>query len=226
MELSHGIHRIDGVSGASSFLVVADEGVAVVDTGLPGNEKKIVEYAKKVGVEPGKLRYIVLTHPDIDHSGSAAKLKALTNAKVAIHEADAPRLAGEQKLKDVKGAMSVLFAVMGQFVRFTPVKPDIVLKDADGLLDLVVVHTPGHTAGSISLYRWKQAIIVGDALKTNSAGKPGLPPGPMTVDMAQAKESIKKISALQYEFLLPGHGAPITKGGSVALASFVQRGFA
>ena len=120
----------------------------------------------------------------------------------------------------------MLFAVMGQFVLFTPVKLDIVLKDADGLLDLVVLHTPGHTAGSICLYRWKQAIIVGDALRTNSAGKPGLPPGAMTVNMQQAKESIRKISALQYALLLPGHGAPITKEASVTLAGFVQNGFA
>jgi glyoxylase-like metal-dependent hydrolase (beta-lactamase superfamily II) len=106
MELQPGIHKIDGVSGANSFLVIADEGVAVIDTGLPGNEKKIVEYAKKVGVEPGKLRYIILTHPDLDHSGSAAKLKGLTGAKVAIHEADAPRLSGEKKLKVVTGGLA------------------------------------------------------------------------------------------------------------------------
>ena len=63
---------------------------------MPGNERKIVEYAKKLGMEPGRLSYIILTHPDIDHSGSAAKLKGLTGAKVAIHEADAPRLSGEK----------------------------------------------------------------------------------------------------------------------------------
>jgi hydroxyacylglutathione hydrolase len=226
MELSPGVHKIDGVSGANSFLVIADQGAAVIDTGMPGNEKKIVEYAKKVGLEPSELSYIVLTHPDIDHSGSAAKLKGLTGAKVAIHEADAPRLSGEKKLKEVKGPIGLLFGVMGPFMRFTPVKPDVVLKDSDRLLDLVVVYTPGHTEGSISLYRDKVAMFVGDALRTNSAGKPILPPGPMTVDMDQAKESIRKISTLQYALLLPGHGAPITKDASTSLADFVQRGFA
>jgi hydroxyacylglutathione hydrolase len=226
MELSPGIHRIEGVSGANSFLVVSDQGAAVIDTGMPGNERKIVEYAKKLGIEPGKLSYIILTHPDIDHSGSAAKLKGLTGAKVAIHEADAPRLSGEKKLKEVKGAMGVVFGALGPFVRFTPVKPDVVLKDSDRLLDLLVVYTPGHTEGSISLYRDKVAIFVGDALKTDSSGRPGLPPGPMTVDMDQAKESMRRISALSYSLLLPGHGAPITKDASAVMASFVQGGFA
>lgn len=226
MELSPGIHKIDGVSGANSFLVIAAEGAAVIDAGLPGNERKIVEYSTSVGVEPAKLSYIILTHADIDHSGSVAKLKGLTGAKVAIHEADAPRLSGEKKLKEVKGAMGLLFGVMGPFMRFTPVKPDVPLKDSDRLLDLAVVHTPGHTEGSICLYKEKEAIFVGDALRTDSAGTPGLPPGPMTVDMEQAKESIRKISALQYALLLPGHGPPITKDASALLSSFVQKGFA
>ncbi|HVC27840.1 MAG TPA: MBL fold metallo-hydrolase [Nitrososphaerales archaeon] len=226
MELSPGIHQIDGVRGANSFLVIADEGAAVIDTGLPGNEKKIVEYSKKAGVEPGKLRYIVLTHADIDHSGSAAKLKGLTGAKVAIHEADAPRISGEKKLKEVKGVTGLLFSVMGPFMRFTPVKPDAVLKDSDRLLDLLVVHAPGHTDGSICLYREKVALFVGDALRTDSHGKPGLPPGSFTVNMEQAKGSIRKISALEYVLLLPGHGPPITKDASSVVASFVQKGFA
>jgi len=226
MELSPGIHRIEGVRGANSFLVVADEGAAVIDTGLPGNEHRILEYLKKVGVEQGELRYVVLTHADIDHSGSAAKLKGLTGAKVAVHEADAPRVAGEKKLKEVKGAAGLLMGVMGPFMRFTPVKPDLELKDSDKLLDLVVVHTPGHTDGSICLYLEKEAIFVGDALRTDSAGKLGLSPGSFTVDMDQAKDSIRKISTLQYTLLLPGHGEPITKDAQSAMARFVQAGFA
>ena len=225
MELSPGIHKIDGVSGANSFLAIAAEGAAIIDTGMPGSERKIVAYCKSVGVEPGEIRYIILTHPDIDHSGSVAKLKGLIDAKVAIHEADAPRLSGEKKLKEVKGAMGVLFGVMGPVMRFTPVVPDTMLKDSDRLLDLVVVHTPGHTEGSICLYRENSAIFVGDALRTDSAGKLRLPPGPMTADMDQAKQSIVRISTLRYALLLPGHGAPIAKDASAAVASFVRGGF-
>jgi glyoxylase-like metal-dependent hydrolase (beta-lactamase superfamily II) len=225
MELAPGVHKVDGVSGANSYLALSDSAAAVIDTGLGGNEKKIVDYASKAGLKPDQLRYIILTHPDPDHSGSAAKLKALTGAQVAIHEADAPRLSGEKKVKDVKGGMGLLFGLMSPFMRFTPVKPDVVLKDADKLLDLVVVHTPGHTDGSISLYREGRAIFVGDALVTDSSGKPRLPPGGFTVDMERAKESIRKISALKYGLLLPGHGPPVTRDGSAALASFVQNGF-
>jgi glyoxylase-like metal-dependent hydrolase (beta-lactamase superfamily II) len=222
MEITRGIHQIDQVRGANSYLVLADDGAAVIDTGMPGNEKRVVEYAKRVGVESAKLQYIVLTHPDIDHSGSVAKLKGLTNAKVAIHEADAPRLAGEKKLKEVKGATGVLLGAAGVFMHFTPVKPDILLKDSDSILGLTVIHTPGHTDGSICLYRENEAIFVGDALRTDSGGKPSLPSGSMTVNMEQAKESARKISTYRYDVLLPGHGPPITHNASGVVADYVR----
>jgi len=226
MEVTTGIHKIDRIRGANVFLVLTAEGSAmVVDTGMPGNAGRIMEYATTIGVEKKRLEYIVLTHSDIDHCGSAAGLKQLTDAKVAIHHADAPRVAGDEKLKDVKGALGVVFGVMGRFMRFTPVKPDILLEDSDKILDLTVIHTPGHTDGSICLYRESQAMFVGDALRTDSNATPRLPPGAMTLNMAQAKESVKKISNYQYTFLLPGHGAPMTRDASQVMKTFVQEGF-
>lgn len=220
VQVAEGIHKIDGVRGANAYLVLSPEGAVVVDTGLPGNEARIAEYLKKAGVD--KPLWIVLTHPDIDHSGSAAKLKALTGAKVAIHAADAPRLAGEMKLKEVKGAAGLLLSVMSPFIRFTPVKADVLLNGGETMSGLTVVHTPGHTAGSVCLYKDGVAMFVGDALRTDSEGKPGLSSASMTADMEKAKESAKKIAGYRYELLLPGHGPPITKDASKAMAKFVQ----
>jgi glyoxylase-like metal-dependent hydrolase (beta-lactamase superfamily II) len=222
VEIARGIHHVDQVRGANSYLVLADDNAAVIDTGLPGNEKRIVEYAKRVSVEATRIQYIILTHPDIDHSGSVAGLKSLTGAKVAIHEADAPRLAGEKKLKEIRGAAGVLLGAAGVFMRFTPVKPDILLKDSDRITGLIVIHTPGHTDGSISLYRENDAIFVGDALRTDSEGRPSLSSGSMTANMAQARESARKISTYQYDVLLPGHGPPITHDASRAVADYVR----
>ena len=226
MEIAPGIHLIEHVRGANSYLVSTGEGAAIVDTGMPGNEKRIIEYVSGLGIEPRKLQYIILTHPDIDHSGSAAKLRALTGAKVAIHEADAPRLSGERKLKEVKGVFGIVLGIMGAFMRFTPVKPDLLLKDSDRVLDLTVIHTPGHTDGSICLYRENEAIFVGDAMRTDSKEEPRLPSASMSVSMVQVKESVRKISERQYSILLPGHGPPITHDASGVVADYVKSGFA
>lgn len=224
MEIAPGIHKIEQVRGANSYLVLGTEGDAIIDTGMPGNEERIIKYLRNIGTEPKAIQYVILTHSDPDHSGSVAKLKGLTNAKVAIHEADAPRLSGEKKLKEVKGPTGVLFGVMSTFMRLTPVKPDLLLKDSDKIMGLTVIHTPGHTDGSICLYKEKEAIFVGDALRTDSGGKPHLPSGSMTVDMEQAKESAKKISSYQYKILLPGHGPPITQDASRIMTNFVKGG--
>jgi glyoxylase-like metal-dependent hydrolase (beta-lactamase superfamily II) len=222
MEIARGVHHIGQVRGANSYLVLADDNAAVIDTGLPGNEKRIVEYTERLGVEATRIQCIILTHSDIDHSGSVAGLKNLTGAKVAIHEADAPRLAGEKKLKEVRGAAGVLLGAARVFMRFTPVKPDMLLKDSDRITGLIVIHTPGHTDGSICLYRENEAIFVGDALVTDLEGKPSLSSGSMTANIAQARESARKISAYQYDVLLPGHGPPITHDASRAVADYVR----
>ena len=143
------------------------------------------------GIEPSAIGTIILTHSDIDHSGSVAKLKELTNAKVAIHEADAPRLSGEKGPKEVKGALGLVFKIMGVFIRFTPVKPDTLLKDSDKIDGVTIIHTPGHADGSVSVYLPGEALLVGDALRTTGSGSLRLPP--MTLDMERAKESIRKI---------------------------------
>ena len=80
----------------ASLVVDTVDGVMVVDTGMPGNADRILACAERFG-RAGGIRYIVLTHSDMDHVGSAARLKELTGAAVAIHWLDAPVLAGTEK---------------------------------------------------------------------------------------------------------------------------------
>ncbi len=223
MEVAKGIDLIPGVRGANSYLIHSQNGAIIVDTGMPGNEARILDYAKGLGVEPSSISTIILTHPDMDHAGSVAKLKELTNAKVAIHEADAPRLSGEKKLKEVKGALGLVFKVMGVFMKFNPVTPDVLLKDSDKIDGVTIIHTPGHTEGSVSVYIPGEALLVGDALRTTKSESLRLPR--MTLDMERAKESIRKISELTYTCLLPGHGPPVKPDASTKVKQFVDDQF-
>ena len=223
MEVAKGIHLIPNIRGANSYLIHSQNETIIVDTGMPGNVARILDYTKGLGIEPSSINTIILTHPDIDHSGSVAKLKELTNAKVAIHEADAPRLSGEKQLKNVKGVVGLVIKVMGVFIRFSPVKPDLLLKDSDKIDGLTIIHTPGHTDGSVSVYIPDEALLVGDALRTTENGSLKLPP--MTLDLERAKESIRKISGLSYTCLLPGHGPPLKPDASTKVKQFVDDHF-
>jgi glyoxylase-like metal-dependent hydrolase (beta-lactamase superfamily II) len=223
LEITEGIHLIPRVRGANAYLVKRDDDIIVVDTGLPGNAGKIIDYVQSIGSNPSDIKMIVLTHSDMDHAGSVARLKEETNAKVAIHEADAPRLSGEKELKAVKGVLGLFLRVMGAVMRFNRVKADVLLKDSDIIDGLTVIHTPGHTEGSICLLLPGRALFVGDALLTNDERVLSLPRRSMSTDLDQAKESIKKVSELEYSVLLPGHGPPIERNASAITREFVTR---
>ena len=96
MQLANGVFKVDGVRVANVYLMVTQDGLLLVDTGLPGSAKRILGFIEGLGRQPRDLRDIVLTHCDIDHVGSVAELKARTGARVAIHELDAEVLSGEQ----------------------------------------------------------------------------------------------------------------------------------
>lgn len=221
MEIVPGIHRVDGIRGANSYLAVGESALIVIDTGMPGNGGKIADYLSKLGKKPGDVSYIVLTHSDIDHSGSAAELKALTGARLAVHAADAAGLSGAKSLKKPRGILAPLFGIVRKLIRLQPVKADIILKDGDTIGGYRVVHCPGHTAGSIALYRPGDLIFVGDALRSDSRGNPRLPSSLLSGDMAQALDSVKKISSLEFGILLPGHGAPVIKDASGRVKSLL-----
>jgi hydroxyacylglutathione hydrolase len=223
LEIVKGIHLIPRIRGANSYLIQGDGGITVVDTGLPGNTGRILEYVESIGRHRSDVKTIILTHSDIDHVGSTAKLKEATRAEVAIHKADAPRLSGEKELKKVNGAMGLFLRVMGSLIRFERLKADILLKDSDIVNGLTVIHTPGHTDGSICLYLPGRGLFVGDALATDNKRKLSLPRKAMSADFNLAKESLRKIVQLEYSVLLPGHGPPIEQNASQATREFVAR---
>ncbi|MDG6991510.1 MAG: MBL fold metallo-hydrolase [Nitrososphaerota archaeon] len=211
---------------SNAYLVeLGGHGLAVIDTGTPGKEKKILNFVASLGRKPADVSYIILTHPDSDHSGSAAALKRLTGATLAIGEVDAPRLSGEKKLKETSGLSGIMLGVLGSVMRVERIKADLELKDGSTVDALTIVGTPGHTDGSISVYLPGTAIFVGDLLRTDGSGKLKLASPNMSRDMNEVKRSVEKISKLEFRQLLPGHGTPIQEGASNALRSFVANKF-
>lgn len=223
MEIATGIHKIDRVIGANSYLYISREGLLVIDTGMPGNSKKIVEYIRKSGHPPSDVAYVLLTHADIDHIGSASELKKLTGAKLVIQAADAPVLVGKQRFKTLHGPLKVPTSQLMRLIRFQPVEPDIVIEGESEIAGLKVIPTPGHTPGSLCYYQPNVAVFVGDVLGSDSRGNPKPRPTRFTGNASQAKSSIKLISTLEYGILLPGHGAPVIPHASHKVKQMVSK---
>lgn len=211
VKVSDGLYRVDGVRGANVYVVETGDGLLLVDTGMPGNADRIVAFLRDVGHEPADVRTIAITHSDVDHVGSVARLKALTGAEVAVHAADAPSLAGTGPGKKRKGALGAVFSVLGRFMRAEPVEADVVLHEGDTVSGFQVMHTPGHTPGSITLYR-DGVVFPGDALLSDAEGHECPPREAMSEDYPQALASAARIRELGYRILLPGHGEPVFAG--------------
>lgn len=220
MRINENVYLFEKIRGANSYLYISDDNdVSIIDTGMPGNAEKILSQILKIGISMEKIKYIILTHSDIDHMGSVADLKNITGAKVAIHENEAPYLLGE-KNKKRKGIIGLIFGILFKFIKTQNIAPDIILKEGDFIGGLRVVSSFGHTVGSISLYNAGTVLFSGDAIITDKHSNIKGFNTIATSDILEAVKTINKIKHLEFEVLLPGHGKPVLKKASDKLKKY------
>jgi hydroxyacylglutathione hydrolase len=153
-----------------------------------------------------KIEIIVLTHCHFDHIARVKEIAHMCRAKVAIHKTDAIGLV------DDLHCLSMSFGG-----RSPGIIPDITLADGDTIGDFVVIHTPGHTPGSICLYSEKdQVLISGDTVFADGYfGRYDFPGGSRT----GLGRSLERLSMLDVEGLFAGHGEPTEENGSRCIAA-------
>ena len=147
--------------------ILADEETGKAIIVDPGDDPEtIVEAIAGLDVS-----MIVLTHGHFDHVGAVPAIKEKTGAKLALHEDE----------REMYAAVTEQGALWGFKMPKMP-PPDVLLKEGDtvdaGELSLTVIHTPGHSPGSISLYA-KGVVLTGDTLFMGSVGRTDFPGGSM-----------------------------------------------
>jgi glyoxylase-like metal-dependent hydrolase (beta-lactamase superfamily II) len=148
---------------ANIYLIESDQGLLAVDAGNRGSTTRIVRKITELGYTPSDLRRILLTHGHFDHFGGAFDLQARTGAAIAAHRADLPAYE-----KGRAGIMPEPFnRILDRSGIFTPglfgarpVKIDHLLEDGDLIGEWQVLHTPGHTPGTISLYSPQYRVLI------------------------------------------------------------------
>lgn len=216
LEIIKGIHQIDDVIG-NVYLLINGDKLVLIDTGFPGNEGKIRKYIEKLGFNLNAVSTIILTHYHIDHTGNAKKLKEETGAQIAIHQDDTDFVTQKKTPPRPKSLLSRAIGI----VKAAPVEPDIVLRDGDKICGLQVIHTPGHTPGSIALFDAERKVMfVGDTVFYGDDQVEG-PEEKHTLDMALAYESIGRIASFDFDVMLSGHREPLTVDASKKIKRFV-----
>lgn len=183
---------------ANCYIVWDDETLEamVID---PGDEPdRIIDVVKKNGLT---IEYIVLTHAHFDHVGAVVDMKNALGGKVAVHEDE----------MEIYNAVKDQGAFWGYDIEPLP-KPDMLLKEADviklGSLIFKVLHTPGHSPGSICLLG-EGVVITGDTLFQGAVGRTDFYGG----DMGKLKESFKRLLTLPDAIkVFAGHGPFSTIG--------------
>jgi hydroxyacylglutathione hydrolase len=212
-----------GIWGVNVFLLV-DSNLTLVDTGFKGRSNCILKGVKRLGYSPADIANIIITHHHADHIGSLAALKKITRAKVIAHPADAPYIEG-RLAQSGEGWLGRAMASLQRLWPVTPATVDILVGDGDRLPILggiKVVHTPGHTPGSICLYLPQQRLIIAGDLLAHRFGL-RLPSKAFTVDLAQEIQSIKRVARLDFDVICFGHGSPIMNKAHVSVLDFAKR---
>jgi glyoxylase-like metal-dependent hydrolase (beta-lactamase superfamily II) len=215
------VYLMEGLRGANVYLLVPDRHLTLIDTGLPGDADRILDQILQSDRHISELRTIVLTHAHGDHIGGARELMRRTGAEVIAHRDEVPYVERTASLPSSSFLQRTLNWLMGRLLFRTPgCVVDRPVEEGDvihALGGLRVIHTGGHTPGSISLYQPDREILFcGDALFNAHpmSGKPGLqlPIRAVTVDQGEARRAVGRLAELPVQVLCCGHGDPIVEG--------------
>lgn len=208
----------------NAFLITGEKHV-LVDTGLPGSELKILAQLKKLRINYKDIGLIIITHGHIDHFGSASSLSKLIDSPILAHSEDLEAYrSGTGYLATMKPT-SLHWWIFRKIIKnqkTQPFEPNIQLSDNEEYslsgygIDGKVIHTPGHTPGSLSIIlengeaiimdMMASGILLGGIMWLSRVKHP-----PFHDDLKQLKGSFDKLLQYNSDKYYLGHGGPVNR---------------
>ncbi len=198
--VSENVYQIGGNSYSSGgdccvYLINSSENI-LIDSGIGRNPQQLIDNIYEVGIEPDDIKYLVLTHCHIDHTGGASYLKDKIKIKIIAHIMDSEAIENGDRIMTAASWYNIIPY---------PVKMDFILEGEDGFLptsmqNIKWIHIPGHTPGSIAILFESEdkKILFGQDIH-----------GPLDPSFGSSrsdyKESLKKLIDLDADILCEGH---------------------
>jgi len=226
-------------TGVMNVCLLVERGrVTVVDAGLPGSAPAILAELAAAGLEPAAVRRVIITHHHIDHVGGLADLAAATGAEVWAHRDDAPTIEGavarpglppERVAAMLESVPEEQRAAAAQRMRamreVTPVPVDLRLvggEELDVLGGVRVLHTPGHTAGHLSLLLPALSLLIAGDLMRLEDGAIRESPSGYAADADQSLASARAAAGLGFAAFVGYHGGSVVGGAEALLADSLR----
>lgn len=202
-----GLLRVRGMMSVPHVLVDGN-GAVLLDTGVPGDAKRIRLKMEQAGVGPRDVRAILLTHGHLDHAGGAAELKAWTGAPVFAHPLEQVHIEGRFPYAGFARVTGALEAAGRALWPSPPVTIDVPIADGDELPfwgGLRVVHLPGHTLGHCGFYSAKHQLLFSGDLWVRFLMRTQTSPRIFSDNVSLVPLSMRKARAFGARWIVPGH---------------------
>jgi len=212
MEGALSVQRIT-VGETNCYLLRGDGGSMLIDPGPRGGAAKIIAGVEAVGLQPGDIKLIFVTHGHLDHYGAADEVSAWCGAPVAAQRS-APAFSRNKRhalppAQTLRGSLvRWLYLLLAPLFPFVPLQADVLLDDGDDLSPYGaaarVVQLPGHSPDSLAVLTAEGDAFVGDLLVNYS-----VPSQPLYLSDQQAwQQSCARLRALEPRTVYVGHGEP------------------
>jgi glyoxylase-like metal-dependent hydrolase (beta-lactamase superfamily II) len=197
--------------GFVNVFLLGEKDYILIDTGMKNSTKKLLSYFRKHNIQLNQIKLIVLTHAHEDHIGGLNELQQLTGAKVLMHQAeyDCATLKKKAQITPLSWLTKLIF-FLTRNIEPKPIDiiPDIIIEETFDLTPYgskaSIIHTPGHTEGSLSIIFDQEAIIGDSIMAFFSWQKPKKPI--LAYDLEIIKESMKKLLEMNIKTFHCSHG--------------------